>query len=221
MKRLLWILTAILALSSVGYAVDATKAVAQIDNWTAIAGDTSIKSSAITLTDDIQSVLHIDAASTSTNAVTANENLLVFVWIKSGATDEFWHLFVQVSHSGTTAATQALAAASGPAQANPDRVELAATANFDAQGGVYFLKDATLSESEIVCGLDATSNDYLQCMTNLVRDHDTGDALFNQVSQWNIAIPGPVTAAMVTFHNRDDDATYAARIRISELTDME
>jgi hypothetical protein len=203
------------------WALDFTKTDAQINNWTAVGADTSVESSAIANTDNLGKLVLIDAASTSTNAVTAGEELLVIVWIKSGATDEFWHVLTQFKHSGTTANTQALAAASGPSQANPDRVELASTTNFAAQGAVYFLNDNTLASSEIVCCLDVATNDYMQAIDALVRDHDTSDAMYDQVSQWVVRLPPECQAARVTFHNRDDDATYAVRVRTAEISEIE
>jgi hypothetical protein len=204
------------------YAVDFTRATTEEDAWAAVAANSSWESGAISMDATIGKTIAIDIASTSTNAVTAGQELLITIWAKSGADDDMWHVYRQYKHSGATAATQVLAAASGPEQANPDRVELADTSNFDDHGSVYFLQDAdAIGESEIVCCLDVAANDYMQAIDALVRDHDTDDAMFNIVSQTPVRLNDDFTTYRVTAHTQDDNATYAIRVRSGERSDLE
>lgn len=204
------------------YALDFTRTTTEEDAWAAIGANTSWESGAISLDATIGKTIFIDAVSTSTNAVTAGQELLITIWAQSGADDDMWHVYRQYRHSGTTAATQALAAASGPSQANPDRVELADTSNFDDHGSVYFLKDAdAIGESEIVCCLDVAANDYMQAIDALERDHDTDDSMWNIVSQTPVRLNEDFTVYRVTAHTQDDNATYAIRVRSGERSEIE
>lgn len=226
MKRYVTFAAVLLVLAamvwSVCYALDFTRTTTEEDAWAAIGANTSWESGAISLDATIGKTIVIDAASTSTNAVTAGQELLITIWAKSGATDDTWHVYRQYKHSGTTAATEALAAASGPSQTGTeDIVELASGANFDDHGSVYFLWDAdAIGESEIVVCLDPSGTD-MQAIDDLVRDHDTDDYMFNIVSQTPVRLNDDFTTYRVTAHTQDDNATYAIRVRSGERSEIE
>ena len=68
----------------------------------------------------------------------------------------------------TTANVQALAANSGSGQGNPERIEVAATANFDQIGDIVFLLDAgDITNSTLVQIKDVAANDYVVNMDDL------------------------------------------------------
>ena len=205
---------------------DFTKAAGgQLMDWTLLddtGGVPSLETAALdsgeSLDVALEALLFIDMAHADANDAATNYAYAV-IWIKSGTTDDDWHEFLRLQATGGTANVQILNAASGPAQANDDRIEVAATANFDTPGDVYFLHDlGTLADSAIAVNLDVVTNDYVQAVDNLVNDYDTADYLRDIVDQWSIILPASIEAARVTFHNTDADATYACRVRHKVIT---
>ena len=126
---------------------------------------------------------------------------------------------MRVQATGGQANGQILAAASGSGQANPDRIEVGSTTNFETPGDKYFLKDVgTLADSCIVWNKDFVNDDYVQALDDLVNAYDNADYLYDIVDQWNINLPASVQAANVVFFNQDGDATYACRVRYTIIT---
>jgi hypothetical protein len=206
---------------------DYTKTQGQLMDWTTLddtGGVPSLESPALdsgeALDSSIEAHFHIDVCHQDANDASTN-NVEVVVWGKSGTTDEDWHEIARLAATGGTANGQILAAASGSGQANADRIEVAATANFQDPGDVYFLKDAgVLANSCIVLNKDYVSNDYVEAMDDLANAYDTADYLYDIVDQFTITLPSSLQAARVTFHNPDGDATYACRIRYTLVTAM-
>lgn len=164
--------------------------------------------------------LMIDMAHADANDAGSNEATCK-IWNKGGTTNEDWHLWMQLSANAGQANAQILAAASGSGQANPDRIEVAATANFQTPGDMYFLKDVgTLANSCLITNRDYVSNDYVRAIHDLVNAYDNADYLYDIVDQWIVLVP-PTKYILVTFHNKDGDATYACRIQYEAITDIE
>lgn len=164
--------------------------------------------------------LMIDMAHADANDA-ANNEATCKIWNKGGATNEDWHLWMQLSANSGQANARVLAAASGSGQANPDRIEVAATANFQIPGDTYFLKDVgTLANSCLVTNRDYVSNDYVRAIHDLVNAYDNADYLYDIVDQWIVLVP-PTKYILITFHNKDGDATYACRIQYEAITDIE
>lgn len=180
--------------------------------------ETSELNSGEDLDESIEAILHIDCCHQDANdASTSNAEVAVF--IKSGTTDEDWHEFLRVQATGGQANGQILAAESGSGQANPDRIEVVSTTNFETPGDKYFLKDVgTLADSCIVWNKDFVNDDYVQALDDLVNAYDNADYLYDIVDQWNIELPASVQAAKVVFFNQDGDATYACRVRYTIIT---
>lgn len=199
---------------------------AQLLDWTTLDDTGAVpttESSALTVDTNIGTTLHIDMCHQDANDASTNYAGAI-VFVKSGTTDEDWHEFVRLQATGGQANAQVLAAASGSGQANPDRIEVAATANFQTPGAKYFLKDVgTLADSCIVTNKDYVSNDYVEAMDDLVNAYDSSDYLYDIVDQWNVFIPGEmgIKSVKVFFYNTDGDATYACRVRYSQATDLE
>lgn len=206
---------------------DYTKTQGQLMDWTLLddtGGVPSLESPALdsgeSLDSSLLATLHIDMCHADANdAGTANASYIV--WGKSGTTDEDWHKLFEGQADAGQANGQVLAAASGSGQANPNRIEVAATANFQTPGDSYFLKDVgTLADSCIVVNKDYVLNDYIECIDDLVNAYDTADYVYDIVNQWSLQLPGDLQAVRVTFHNPDGDATYACRVRYTMVTDL-
>lgn len=171
----------------------------------------------------IHTFLHIDIAHIDANAVTAGSEAKIIVWIKSGTTNEDWHVHHILEATGNTANVQILAAASGSGQGNPERIEVAATANFQIPGDIYFLWDAgTIANSCIVCNKTYAINDYVTHINDLVNAYDNADYLVNIIDSFPpLLLPDSIQASKITFHNPDGDANYACRVHYTQVTDFE
>lgn len=203
---------------------DFTKVDGQLINWSVLVAAASgaahfVETSIFEIPDDIKITLHIDMCHKDTND--AADPAGVSVFIRSGTTNEDWHELCKYEATGGTALGVVLAAASGQGEANPDRIEVAATSNFQTAGDKYFLMDAgTLGGSCIVVNKGYKTNDYIVSMDPLLNAYDTSDYIYNIVDQWNIRVPSTVKAAKVIFWNTDADATYACRARYSKDTNI-
>ena len=195
----------------------------QLLDWSILddtGGDPFLSGGIITSDSWLGTNLMIDMAHADANDAGTNE-AMVKVWTKGGTTNEDWHLWATYTANAGQANAQVLAANSGAGQANPDRIEVAATANFQIPGDMYFLRDmGTLVDSCLVTNRDYVSNDYVRAVHDLVNAYDSADYLYDIVDQWTVTIP-PTKYILVTFHNKDDDATYACRIQYEAITDIE
>lgn len=204
---------------------DYTKADSQLMDWTTL-DDTGaipfLETSELDMSDgDMQTVLHIDMAHQDTNDAGTNYAGAI-VLVQGGSTDEDWHELCRMQATGGQATSETLAANSGASQANPDRIEVADETGFTTYGDAYFLKDAgTLANSCLFVLKDYVTTDYLQAMDNLVNDYDTSDIVYDLVDQWSIQLPDAVSTVKVAFYNADGDATYACRVQVSQVTDLE
>lgn len=201
-----------------------TKTSGQLMDWTLLddtGGTPFVETNELDSTYDvdtaIESILHVDMAHIDTNAAGSTAEMIL--WIKSGTTDEDWHEYIRLTATDGTANEASLDANSGASQANPERIYVAATANFQTPGDVYFLKDVgDLTNSAVVCNKSYVVNDYIIHMDDLVGDYDNADKVYDIVDQWSITLPASVASAKVTFHNQDADATYACRTRYTIVT---
>ena len=230
MKKLLFI-AAICLFASTTFAVDATKTQGILMDWTAVPVHTTAGTLSSTESNELDSgesldsavsaIIHIDMCHAATTTATAG-SAGVIVFIKSGTTDETWHEFIRFDMTAGTANSQALAAASGSGQGDPERIEVALTTNFEATGDVYFLKDAgTLANSCLVTNAGYKNDDYMMSMDDLVNAYGTDDYLIDIVDQWSVALPPTTQSAKVLCYNNDTDANYAAKVHYTLVTDIE
>lgn len=199
---------------------DFTKAEAllQANEWEALAYTAVYESNPLTLTDDIGAVVHICVARKDTNAITAGQEPIVIIWIKSGTGDDDWHELIRFKGSGGTAVAAVL---DGTAAAAQNVVPVTSTTGL-VHGGVYFLNDNDgIANSELVAIIEVSTDVNVTCLDNLSHEFLTGDDIFNIADQWTVQIPKEVKAARVTIHRIDADATFAVRVRYSKATDIE
>lgn len=198
----------------------ATKSQGQLMDWTLLDDTVGVESGLLNAgegyNDSIQAMLHIVMAHKDGNANTGTPGCVVF--IRVSGTDEGWRELVRFNATTTTANTQILAAASGASQANPERIEVAATANFDGIGDVAFLFDAgDITNSALVAIKDFVANDYVVNMDDLVGDYDNADSLFDVVDEWHVVLPSTTDEVKVLFYNDDADSEFACRVDYSLL----
>lgn len=219
MRRII-ILLMIMLFAVPVYAVDNTKAYGELMDWTLLddtAATPVTETSALTTTDDVAVFLHITMAHCNTSA--AGDLAGFRILIKSGTTDEHWHVFHSASATGGTANEGDIDQQSAAAQAN---VYLAATANFDTPGQVIFVKNVgDITGSCLVVNKDTEANDYITCMDNLAVTFEDDDVTYDIVDEWTIQIPPSIQSSKVVFYNTDSDANYACMVRYTKITDIE
>jgi len=174
-----------------------------------------------TYTDTISSTLNI--AMVNIGAVADAGSVGWKVFVRYGADDDGWRLWLEGKADVAVAVTTVLDLEAAADQAV---IPVTATAGFDAVGQIgdtYFIKDATLANSELVIwgGVHADA-DTITVIDDLVRTHAvTTSSLYAVVSQWNIRLPNGNGEAKVVFYNQDADANYACRVDYANVTDIE
>jgi len=202
---------------------DLTPDKGQLLDWSALNPGGVLESGELTESQNVDSALrfflHIDMAHKDTNA--AGDPAGFKILISAGDTDEDWHeMGVDYEADGGSAVLQALAAASGPGQAYPERIELAETSYFETPGASFFLLDDTIVNSEVIYVKSWSVDDYVRALDNLSQDHDASDSLSTILNRWTIRIP-TMHKAKVLFYDKDDNAAYACRVQWSCSKDIE
>lgn len=200
----------------------ASKSQGQLMDWTALDETVGVESGILDsegYDDSIHAMLHITMAHKDANANTGTPGCIVLV--RAGTTDEHWVEWRRLLATTTTANGQVLAAASGSGQANPERIEVAATANFEGIGDRVFLHDAgAIANSTVVTIKDFVSNDYVENIDELVGAYDTSDYLYDVVNEWSVELPAGCDEAKVLFFNDDADSEFACRVDYSFVDDI-
>ena len=175
----------------------------------------------VTKADELEENIVITVAHKDTNDAASNF-VTVRVLGRMGADDEAWREIVALQAGGGQATSEALNANSGASQANPERIEVASTADWDTGLGEWlFLLDANvLVDSALVLVAGWSDNDYYINSWDLVRDYDAADSLFDGVDQFPVRVPAGYQYFKVVFYNSDNDATYAVRVDYAEVDSL-
>lgn len=204
---------------------DYTKGQGQILDWTLLddlLSDNPFAETGIqTKSDEIKVSLHIVVAHKDANGA-GTAGVVVSVLGRAAADAEGWRKLLEVTAEAGQATAEALNANSGAGQANPERIEVADTTDWDTGEPEWlFLLDSGTLINSCLCLIEGwVDNDYYINAWNLVNAYDNADLLYDKVSQFTITIPEDIQYFNVTFHNPDGDATYAVRVDYSEVTDI-
>lgn len=205
-------------------AADVTKSQGELLDWTLL-DDTasaamSVETSVHTYTDTISSTLSV--AMVNIGAVADASSVGFKIFVRYGAADDAWREFIDLKADVAVAVTIDVDAEAAAAQAV---IPLSATTNFDEPariGDTFFIKDATLANSELVTWGGTFSNDVsITVIDNLVATHANTADIYQVVSQWNIRLPNGCDEAKVLFYNQDADANYACRVDYANEDDIE
>lgn len=205
---------------------DFTKSEGQILDWTLLDdtatdnpfAETTIQTKVSEMVIDLFIVVaHRDANDAATSFVT------VRVVGRTGADAEAWREIVSFQSGGKQAVAEALNAASGASQVNPERLEVADTTDWDTGEGewLFLLDSGNLVDSCLCLIRGWADNDYYINAWDLVRDYDNADILHDKVSQHRVRIPAGIRYFNVTFHNAHGTATYAVRVDYAEVDALE
>lgn len=196
----------------------ATKSQGQLMDWTSLDETVGVESGILNsgegYDNDLHATLHITMGHSDGNANTGTPGCSVLV--RYGSTDETWIEWVRLLATTTTANAQILAANSGSGQGNPERIEVAATANFQGIGDRIMLVDeGAITNSTVVSIKDWVTDDYIVSMDNLVGAYDTSDYVYDVVDEWSVELPAGCDEAKVLFFNDDADSEFACRVDYS------
>lgn len=208
---------------------DFTVAQGQFLDWTLL-DDTATDSPSVDSGDltipagALETTLHIVVAHQDTNdASTSYVYVSVYVQAGGNDNDEDWREVCTLQAGGGQATTEALDDNSGSGQANPERIKVGATTDWDTgEGEDLFLLDAgTLADSCLVKIVGWSDADYYICAWELENAYDSSDALFDRVDFLNVPLPRGAEKALVIFTNSHGTATYAVRVDYTCVTDIE
>lgn len=202
-------------------AADVTKSQGQLYDWTLLddtGGTPFLETGIHTYTDTLSSMLNITMVNIGAVADAGSIGFMVF--IRFNEAEDGWRLFVEYKADVAVAVTIDVDAQAASGQA---AIPLSNTTNFDeVPGSIYFLRDTTLANSELVIWGGTFSNDVsITAIDNLVTTHENTADIYKVVSQWNILLPNGNDEAKVLFYNRDADANYACRIDYANEDDIQ
>jgi len=204
---------------------DLTKNQGQILDWTLLddtGSDNPFAETGIqTKSDELKVGLNITVAHKDTNDA-ANAPVTISILARVGTDNEAWRKLFELTAEAGQATGVTLAAASGQGQANPERLEVASTADWDTgePEWLFLLDSGTLVDS-CLCFIEGwIDNDYYINAWDLVRAYDNADILHNKVSQFKITIPEEYQYFNVVFHNSHGTATYAVRVDYASVTEI-
>lgn len=204
-------------------AADITKSQGELYDWTLlddVAGGPTLETGTHTYTDTLSSVLNVVMVNIGAVADAGSVGFKVF--IRYGATEADWRLWIDLKADVAVAVTIDVDAQAASGQAV---IPLSSTTNFDEPariGDTFFLRDATLANSELVIWGGTFDNDVsITVIDNLVTTHENTADIYQVVSQWNIRLPNGNDEAKVLFYNRDADANYACRVDYANEDDIQ
>lgn len=204
-------------------AADITKSQGELYDWTLlddVAGGPTLETGVHTYTDTLSSVLNVAMVNIGAVADAGSVGFMVFV--RYGAADDGWRLFIDLKASVVVAVTIDVDAQAASGQAV---IPLSATTNFDEPariGDTFFLRDTTLADSELVVWGGTFDNDVsITVIDNVVETKENTADIYQVVDQWNILLPNGCDEAKVLFYNRDADANYACRVDYANEDDIE
>ena len=206
-------------------ALDIDKSQGQLLDWTLLddTGATpamTVETGTHTYTDTLSSTLNV--VMVNIGAVADASSVGAKVFVRYGAADDGWREFIDLKADVAVAVTIDVDAEAAADQAV---IPLSATTNFDEPariGDTYFIKDATLADSELVIWGGVFTNDVsITVIDNLVTTHANTADIYQVVSQWNIRLPNGNDEAKVLFYNQDADANYAVRVDYANEDDIQ
>ncbi len=187
------------------------KAVAQIQDWTAVAQNTVTKSTVFEFDGKHDGILNIQAA---LDTVTAHTGTKIIVQVSSNTSgDEDWQDLTEFVTLIGTAATDLIE--DNPLAAGATSITLTAHA-LTVLGKLLFIEDATLADSEIIKEASQSAN-AIVALDGTTNAHAVNTAIFNVAMTQNISIPSAINRIRVVVDNSydSDGSTLNYKVRIS------
>lgn len=202
-------------------AADVTKSQGELYDWTLL-DDTGatpyLETGVHSYPDTLSSMLNVSMVNIGAVADASSVGFMIFT--RFNAADDGWRLFADLKADVAVAVTIDVDAQAASGQTV---IPLSNTTNFDeVPGSIYFLRDTTLANSELIIWGGTFDNDVsITAIDNLVATHENTADIYKVVSQWNIVLPNGCDEAKVLFYNRDADANYACRVDYANEDDIQ
>lgn len=200
-------------LAAIKTAVEAAKTVAQIQDWTAVAQNTVVKSATYDFSGKHAGILHVQAALDTTTAHTGTR---MIVQISSNtAGDEDWQNLTEFVALIGTAATDLIE--NDPLAAAATSITLTGHA-LTVLGRLLFIEDGTLANSEIVLE-SATAANAITIIDGTTNAHVVTTAIFNVAMTQDVSIPVGVNRIRLVVDNGydSDGSSINYKVRISTV----
>lgn len=187
-----------------------------VQDWTAVAQNTVVKSAEYDLINSAVALLHIQAALDTTTAHTGTRFLVQISASETG--DEDWQDWVDFIALIGTAATDLIE--DDPLAAGSTDIALTGHA-LTVEGIHLFIEDGTLANSELILEASQSTNEIV-ALRGTTNAHAVSTAIFNVAMTQNIRIPADARRAQLVVDNTCDDngSTLNYKARITEVLEM-
>jgi len=192
-----------------------TSTVDVVDAWQTVTAGTAVVGSVGDISDGYgDSILYVEVAQTpaDANAHAGGQGPVVQV----SYADDDWVDYVTLSLTADTAATTTTVGAVTDANTVIDLTD-ASTGDFDVVGRKWFIKDATIANSETVYTVSESGN-AVTLASGVIRSHATGANVYDRVDDFVVSFPEAVAKVRVLWNNTDADCDIAVTSRLSKTT---
>lgn len=187
-----------------------------MQDWTAVAQNTIMKSTEYDLLNSAAALLHIQAA---LDTVTAHTGTRFLVQVSSSeAGNENWQDLVEFVALVGTAVTDAIE--NNPLAAGATSITLTGH-SLTTLGEWLFIEDGTLEDSELVFEKAQTTNS-ISLLDGTTNEHAAATNLYNVAMEQNISLSSSVRRARVIVDNAydGDGSTLNYKVRITEVLEV-
>jgi hypothetical protein len=193
----------------IGYPV--VKPTSAVQDWTAVAQNTIVKSAEIDLINAYKAIMHVQAALDTTTAHTGTRFLVQISGSETG--DEDWQTHTDFVALIGTAATDLIE--NDPLAAGATSITLTSHA-LTVEGIWLLIEDGTLANSELIFE-SASATNAITVLDGTTNAHAVSTAIFNVAMVQNITLPGSAVRARLVVDNTYDDngSTLNYKVRAS------
>ncbi len=191
------------------------KQLAQVQDWTAVAQNTIVKSAEFDFSKMTDGILSIQAALDTTTAHTGTKFIVQISNSSSG--DEDWNEYTNFVGLIGTANSEAIT--NNPLAAGSTTITCADTTGYTVLGNWRFIEDATLADSELIFQTAVTTNTNITILDGTTNAHIQNTLMFNVALTQVISITKPVYRLRVVVDNTydADGSTLNYKVRMESV----
>lgn len=196
----------------------ASKSVAVVDAWAAVAQNAIREGAIVDLESDQNAILHIDCALTAAVSHTGTE---IIVQVSSSATDdEFWSNLTPVIGPLGTPNTENIT--NDPLAAGSTTITCASTIGYTTKAEWRFIKDVTIANSELIMQTDVSANVNISILDGTKRAHVLNTPMWSIADTLLVQLPAEARRARVIYNNTydSDGASIATRCRAVTISGL-
>lgn len=189
-----------------------SKQITQIQDWTAVAQNTIVKSTEFDYSTYSDGIIDIQAALDTTTAHTGTRFIVQSSSSSSG--DEDWSNLTEFVGLIGTANSEAIT--NNPAAAGTTVLTCADTTGYTVLGNWRFIEDATLINSELIFQTAVSANTSITILDGTTNAHVQNTLMFNVALSQSVSIPKSIRRLRVVIDNTydADGSTLNYKVRI-------